>query len=98
MPIMSDLTEDAKAEIKAAFAIVREDKHHSMLRKIAKNTEPKAEIPTPEVPPVVDPPKPPAVPATPPVVEPPPPKTVTPPVVPPVVEKRRSAYWGDLDD
>lgn len=92
---MSDLTEDAKAEIAAAFKIVREDKHHAMLRTIAKNTTPKE--PTPPVEPPVVPPTPPT-PPTPPVVEPPPPKPPVVPPTPPAVEKRRSAYWGDLDD
>lgn len=95
---MSDLTDEAKAEIKAAFAIVKQDKQHSLLRRVAKQTEPKTETPPVEPAPVVDPPKPPSVPATPPVAEPPPPKPpVTPPVDPPPT-KRRSSYWGDLDD
>lgn len=91
---MSELTDAAKAEIQAAIAIVRADKHDKMLRQIAKNTT-KEE---PAVPPVV-PPVPPVVPpVVSPVVPPPPvaPPAPTPPVDTPPA-KRKSLWWGELD-
>jgi hypothetical protein len=59
---MPELTEEAKAEIATAVAIVRSDKQHSMLRDIHTRTTPKVEPPVdpknPPVNPPVDPPPP----------------------------------------
>lgn len=93
-PVMSDLTEDAKAEIRDAIRIIREDRFEAFVRgRAAKPTDPpKDPIFTPPVtPPVTTPPV-----ATPPVTTPPPVKPPTPD--PPNDQKRRSAYWGEIFD
>lgn len=87
-----ELTEEAKKEIAAAVAIVREDK---ILRYIRENRNPSSNGSTdpdpnsdpvdPTIdPPVVDPNKP-----TPPPVKPP---------VEPAKTKKRGLYWGDQVD
>jgi len=83
---MADLTDEAKAEIAAAVAIVKEDRILKYLRenKTALTIEPSVEPPTvgPTEPPV-DPNKP-----TPPPIKPP-----TDPK-----PKKRGLYWGDNAD
>lgn len=97
---MTDLTEEARNEIRAAIAIIREDKFEQYARTTLAKHAPKDEPPPPE-PPKVDPPVPPAppVPPTPPPgPTPPPPKPVDePPKVDPPA-KRKHSYWGELDD
>jgi hypothetical protein len=88
-----ELTAEAKAEIAAAFAIVKSDKDRAMVRAIHKHvTTP----PTPPVPPT-PPPTPTPVPPTPPTPTPPTPPPPTPPAPtdPPV--KKTSKYWGELE-
>jgi len=83
-----ELTAEAKAEIAAAFAIVKGDKDRAMLRAVHKHvTTP----PTPPTPPPTPPtpPTPPPTPPTPPT--PPPPAPPTPPAPP--VAKKRGGYW-----
>lgn len=88
-----ELTAEAKAEIAAAFAIVKRDKDRSMLRDVHKHvTTP----PTPPTPPPVPPTPPtPPVPPTPPTPPPPPPTPPTPPNPP---AKKRGGYWPAQED
>lgn len=84
---MTDLTPEAKAELAAAFAIVKGDKDRAMVRAIHKHvTTPPPAPPTPPTPPA-----PPAPPTPPP---PPPPTPPTPPETPP---KKRGGYWPSDD-
>lgn len=76
------LTEDAKAELREAIRIVREDRFEAFVR--SRTTPAKVD------PPVTDPPP------TDPPINPPPPKD-DPPNDPPVV-KKKGGYWGDLLD
>lgn len=94
---MSDeLTPEARAEIAAAFAIVKRDKDRSMLRAVHRHVTTPPTPPTPPAPPT--PPTPPAPPPTPPGPPAPPPTPPAPPNDPPPPAKRKSKYWGDLDD
>jgi len=80
---MDELTAEAKAEIQAAFAIVKADQNRKLLRQVHKHvTTPPPALPTPPTPP----PAPPAPPT------PPPPTPPTPPPAPPVA-KKRGGYW-----
>lgn len=79
------LSDDAKAELDAAIAIVREDRLEKFLR--GRFSEPKP----------IDPPKPtdPPKPADP--NNPPPPPPPVPPTDPPAdPPKKKSGYWGEL--
>jgi hypothetical protein len=87
-----ELTPEAKAEIAAAFAIVKGDKDRAMLRAVHKHvTTPPAPPPTPEPTPA---PKPTPEPTPAPT---PPPPTPTPTPTPEPIPKKKSAYWGDVD-
>lgn len=91
---MSDgLTDEAKAELQAAIALIREDRFEKYARTaIKKNTPKPADPPPPPTPQPVDPPPPKNDPPTP-----PPPKVDPPPTDPPPKKKRM--WWGDaLDD
>lgn len=78
---MTELSDAAKAEIRAAVQIIREDR----FEKFVRGRTPKPVDP-PVVPPV-DPPKPPNGPPVPPVKD---------PVVPPEDPKEYSSYWGEI--
>lgn len=80
------LSDAAKAEIKAAIAIIREDKLYGFVRKASGQTA------TP--PPATDPGKP----ATPPGPPAPPAKPGDPPADPPKLPATRSAWWGEIMD
>lgn len=77
------LSDAAKAEIKAAIAIIREDKLYGYVRKATAGNGPTP--PTSPTPPT--PPGPPAPPAKPPT---------DPPPNPPAAS--RSAWWGEIMD
>jgi hypothetical protein len=90
-----ELTEEAKAEIRAAIAIVRADKtgrvNEATIRKVFQEEAEKWKPPTPPpTPPVNDPPTPPTPPP------PTPPTPPTPPVNDPPV-KKKSRYWPEDD-
>jgi hypothetical protein len=87
---MADLTDEAKAEIAEAIRIVREDKHHSMLRDIHSRTTPKPDTGADPKDPPKDPPADPK-PGDPPSVPPPPPANDPPTEQP----KKKGLYWGD---
>jgi hypothetical protein len=87
---MSDLTEEAKAEIAEAIRIVREDRHYSMLRDVHRRTTP---------PPEGDPPKkndPPKKGDPPKNDDPTPPPAKDPPEGDP--PKKVGLWWGDRLD
>lgn len=90
--MVDELTDAAKAAIADAVRIVREDKMDKWIRdRMVKHSgTPPTDPPKPPDPPT--PPTPPT-PTDPPV---PPPPTPTDPPKPP--EKRRSGYWGELDE
>lgn len=78
---MSDLTDAAKAEIRQAIQIVREDRFEKYIRDREEKRTPPADPPK-------DPPKDPS--------NPPPPKDPpTDPPTPPT-EKEYSRYWGEI--
>lgn len=80
------LTDDAKAEIKAAIAIIREDRFEAYVRSRQKPADPP---PKEDELIVEDPPK-----GTPPTGTPAPPAKETPPKETPPPKK--SAYWGEI--
>jgi hypothetical protein len=87
------LTDDAKAELREAVRIVREDRFEQYARTaLGKHTTAPADPPKdPLVVPDPAPTDPPKDPATP-----PPPKPADPP--PPSETVKKSAYWGELLD
>lgn len=89
------LTAEAKAELHAAIAIIREDRFGKYARTVLKTASPRD---TPEPPKPAGPPEPPK-PADPPKpVDPPAPPPVKPVDPPPPVVKRVSRWWGEIDD
>lgn len=82
---MSDLTDAAKAEIKEAIRIVREDRFEKYVRERTAKVDPPT--PKPNDPPAPTPPVPPVPPKP---SDPPTPTPTDPP------EKEHSRYWGEI--
>lgn len=83
MTMTDGLTDAAKAEIKAAIAIIREDRFEKYVRsRAAKPADPKPTDPPAD-------PKPTDPPVTPPPADPK-------PTDPPPDDKQKSRYWGEI--
>ena len=91
------LTEEAKAELAAAIAIVREDRFEKYARQTLGKNAPKDPPKDPLIDPNPDPNPDPKDPAPKDPVNPPPPKDPA-PKDPDPKPTRRSAYWGELLD
>jgi hypothetical protein len=98
---MDELTEEAKAEIKAAIEIVKSDRDHKLTveeyRAVMREEMAAWKPPTVEPPKPADPPVPPTPPRNDPT--PPPPAPPIPPAPPPTppAPKRRRGYWPEED-
>lgn len=86
-----ELTDAAKAEIAAAFQILKEDKTHAWYKRMLAEHHRKEENPSPAPTPAPAP-TPTPVPTNPP---PGPPPQKTPPDTPPTPVKKRGVWWGD---
>jgi hypothetical protein len=84
---MAELTPEARAAIREAVEIVRQDKQHAMLREIHARTTATPPTPTPTGDPT---------PPTPPAPGPTPPPPAPAPTPEPTPTPKRSSYWGEI--